>query len=108
MRGHILSNNEVKYQRTRETCSIFVFILGVGITLTGCSKGVSSGGRVDASATIRVQSVTVREEIFPRRVEAVGSLLGLGGRTISSKVDGAVTQIAMEVGDVGTEDMISV
>src|SRR5437879_9082162 len=81
MRGHILSNNEVKYQRTRETCSIFVFILGVGITLTGCSKGVSSGGRVDASATIRIQSVTVREEIFPRRVEAVGSLLALEERS---------------------------
>jgi len=108
MRGHILSNNEVKYQRTRETCSIFVFILGVGITLTGCSKGVSSGGRVDASATIRIQSVTVREEIFPRRVEAVGSLLALEESTISSQVEGPVTQIAVEVGDVVKEGQVMV
>jgi len=70
MRGHIFSNNEVKYIRTRETRSIFLLILGVGITLTGCSKGVSPGGRVNASATMRIQSVTAREETLPQRVEA--------------------------------------
>ena len=108
MRGHIFSNNEVKYIRTRETRSIFLLILGVGITLTGCSKGVSPGGRVNASATMRIQSVTVREEIFPRRVEAVGSLLALEESTISSQVEGPVTQIAVEVGDVVKEGQVMV
>ena len=108
MRGHIFSNNEVKYIRTRETRSIFLLILGVGITLTGCSKGVSPGGRVNASATMRIQSVTAREEIFPRRVEAVGSLLALEESTISSQVEGPVTQIAVEVGDVVKEGQVMV
>src|SRR4029077_11018312 len=108
MPGHISFNNEVKSKRTRKTRSIFVFILGMGITLTGCSKGVSSGGRVNASATIRIQSVTAREETFPRRVEAVGSLFALDESTISSQVEGPITQIAVDVGDVVKEGQVMV
>jgi len=108
MRGHIFSNNEVKYIRTRETRSIFLLILGVGITLTGCSKGVSPGGRVNASATMRIQSVTAREETLPQRVEAVGSLLAIDESTISSQVEGPVTQIAVDVGDVVKEGQVMV
>src|ERR1700680_772264 len=88
MPGHISFNNEVKSKQTRKTRSIFVFVLGVGITLTGCSKGVPAGGRGNASATVRIQSVTAREETFPRRVEAVGSLLAVDESTISSQVEG--------------------
>ena len=108
MRGHILSNNEVKCRRTREARSIFVFMLGVGVALTGCSKGVSSAGRVNAGATLRIQSVTAREETFPRRVEAVGSLLALDESTISSQVEGPVTQIAADVGDVVKEGQVMI
>jgi RND family efflux transporter MFP subunit len=106
--GTILSNNEVRHKRTRETRSIFVFMLGVGITLIGCSKGVSSGGRVNASATIRIQSVTALEQTSPRRVEAVGSLLALDESTISSQVEGPVTHIAVDVGDVVKEGQVMV
>jgi multidrug resistance efflux pump len=108
MQGRSLSNDEVKYERTRKTRSVFVFVFGVGITLTGCSKGVPSGGRVNASATIRIQSVTAREETFPRRVEAVGSLLAVDESTISSQVEGPVTQIAVDVGDVVKEGQVMV
>jgi RND family efflux transporter MFP subunit len=108
MRGHILSNIETRYHRTREARSIFVFILGVGVALTGCSKGVSSAGRVNAGATLRIQSVAVREETFPRRVEAVGSLLALDESTISSQVEGPVTQIAADVGDVVKQGQVLV
>ena len=108
MQGRTLSNDEVKYERTRKTRSVFVFVFGVGITLTGCSKGVPSGGRVNASATIRIQSVTAREETFPRRVEAVGSLLAVDESTISSQVEGPVTQIAVDVGDVVKEGQVMV
>lgn len=107
MRGY-LSNNDVNHKRTRGTPSIFGLILGVVITLTGCSKGVSPGGRVNASATIRIQTVTAREETLPRRVEAVGSLLALDESTISSQVEGPVTQIAVDVGDVVKEGQVMV
>jgi len=108
MRGHIFSNNEVKYIRTRETRSIFLLILGVGITRTGRGKGVSPGGRVNASAAMRIQSVTAREETLPQRVEAVGSLLAIDESTISSQVEGPVTQIAVDVGDVVKEGQVMV
>src|SRR5437879_2409315 len=108
MWGHTVSNNEVKYQRTRQTCSVFVFMLGVGSALTGCSKGVPSTGRVNASATIRIESVTAREETSPRRVEAVGSLLAVDESTISSQVEGPVIQIAVDVGDVVKEGQVMV
>jgi RND family efflux transporter MFP subunit len=108
MQERTLSNDEVKSERTRKTRSIFVSILGVAITLTGCSKGVRSAGRVNASATIRIQSLTAREETLPRRVEAVGSLLALDESTISSQVEGPVTQIAVDVGDVVKEGQVMV
>ena len=108
IQGRTLSNDEVKSKRTRKTRSIFVFVLGVGITLAGCSKGVPSGGRVNASATVRIQSVTAREETFPRRVEAVGSLLAVDESTVSSQVEGPVTQIAVDVGDVVKEGQVMV
>jgi RND family efflux transporter MFP subunit len=108
MQGSTLSNDEVKFKRTRKTRSIIVFVLGVGIALTGCSKGVPSGRQVNASATVRIQSVTAREETFPRRVEAVGSLLAVDESTISSQVEGPVSQIAVDVGDVVKEGQVMV
>ena len=108
MQGTTLSNDEVKSERARKMRFIFVFVLGVGITITGCSKGVPSGGRVNASATVRIQSVTAREETFPRRVEAVGSLLAVDESTISSQVEGPVTQIAVDVGDLVKEGQVMV
>jgi len=106
MRGHISPNDKVKY--TRETRFIFVLIVSVGLTLAGCSRGASSGGRVNASATIRIQSVAAREETLPRHVEAVGSLFALDESTISSQVEGPITQIAVDVGDVVKEGQVMV
>jgi RND family efflux transporter MFP subunit len=104
--GHISPNDEVTY--TRETRTTVVFIVSVGLALAGCSRVASSGARVNASATIRIQSVTALEETLARRVEAVGTLFALDESTISSQVEGPITQIAVDVGDVVKEGQVMV
>jgi RND family efflux transporter MFP subunit len=98
------------HKRSQEARSIWVMILGLGLTLAGCAKGVPSGRQVNAGATIRITSVTAREETILQRIEAVGSLLALDESTISSQVEGPVAQIAVDVGDVvkGGQVMVSI
>ena len=81
--------------------SIFVVTLcSVGFALAGCSKTQSSRGRVDAGAVTGVHIVAAQEESTRTRVEAVGSLFALDESTISSQVEGAVSHIMVDVGDI--------
>src|SRR5690242_975434 len=95
-------------KRSQPAGYILLFMLGSSITLAGCAKGNSSGRRVNAGATIRIQSITAQEETIPQRIEAVGSLLALDESTISSQVEGAITQIAVDVGDLVREGQVMV
>jgi RND family efflux transporter MFP subunit len=88
--------------------SIFVVTLCVAFVLAGCSKVQSSRGRVDASAAIGVHIVLAQEESTRTRVEAVGSLFALDESTISSQVEGAVSRIMVDVGDMVKEGQVLV
>jgi membrane fusion protein (multidrug efflux system) len=86
----------------------FVVTLCTGLVLTGCSRTQSSSGRVNASAAIGVRMVPVQEESTRTRVEAVGSLFALDESTISSQVEGEVSKILVDVGDVVKEGQVLV
>jgi RND family efflux transporter MFP subunit len=101
---------DAEARRTRIGKARFIFILTLGFCLAGagCSKNASSRGRVNASATIGIRVVGAQEETLRRRVEAVGSLFAFDESTISSEVDGPITQISVDVGDVVKEGQIMV
>lgn len=88
--------------------SILVVTLCLGFALAGCSKTQSSRGRVDASAAIGVHIVPAQEESIRTRVEAIGSLFALDESTISSQVEGEVSHILVDVGDMVKEGQVLV
>ena len=88
--------------------SLFVVTLCTGLAFTGCSKTQSSSGRANASAAIGVRMVPVQEESTRTRVEAVGSLFALDESKISSQVEGEVSNMLVDVGDVVKEGQVLV
>ena len=88
--------------------SIFVVTLCLDFALAGCSKTQSSRGRVDVSAAIGVHIVLAQEESTRTRVEAIGSLFALDESTISSQVEGEVSHIMVDVGDMVKEGQVLV
>jgi RND family efflux transporter MFP subunit len=88
--------------------SILVVTLSLGFALAGCSKTQSSRGRVDASAAIGVHIVPAQEESIRTRVEAIGSFFALDESTISSQVEGEVSHILVDVGDMVKEGQVLV
>jgi RND family efflux transporter MFP subunit len=90
------------------TFSTFVMTLCMGFALTGCSKTESAGGRVSAGTAIGVRVVPAQEESNRTRVEAVGSLFALDESTISSQVEGPVSRIMVDVGDIVKEGQVLV
>jgi RND family efflux transporter MFP subunit len=87
---------------------LIIGVLGAGSVLAGCSRGPSSGGRVNAGATIGVRMVPVQEETIHRHVQAVGSLFALDESTISSQVEGPVSRVLVDVGDQVKEGQVLV
>src|SRR5271167_2055412 len=65
----------------------------------GCSKSVSSSMLGDAAHPTRVHVYIVAEETAKRRVQAAGSLFALEESTLSSEVEGRVSQVLADVGD---------
>ena len=88
--------------------SIFVVTIFAGVALTGCSKTQSSGGRANADPATRVRVVPAQEESTHERVEAVGSLFALDESTISSQVEGVVSNLLVDVGDNVKEGQVLV
>src|ERR1019366_7642786 len=86
----------------------FIVIVGMGLTLVACSKGPSSGGRVNASATIAIHAVPAQEESVHRRVQAIGSLFARDESTISSQVEGPISRVWVDVGDMVKEGQVLV
>jgi membrane fusion protein, multidrug efflux system len=69
----------------------------------GCSKSVSSSVLGDASHPTPVRLYTVAEETAQRRVQAAGSLFALEESILSSEVEGRVSQVLADVGDMVKE-----
>lgn len=69
---------------------------------TGCSNTQANGG-ADVSHPSPVHIYTVAEETTQRRVQAVGSLLGLEESTLSAQVEGPVAKVLADVGDTVSE-----
>src|ERR1700674_5645507 len=91
----------------RRSFSLILAVVCLGLAF-GCSRGDSSGARVNASAAIGIHSITAQEETVKRRVEAVGSLFALDESTISSQVEGPVQHLSVDVGDVVKEGQVMV
>jgi RND family efflux transporter MFP subunit len=85
---------------------MFGAVLCASLSFAGCSK--TQSGRVDASTAVGVHIVSAQEESTRTRVEAVGSLFALDESTISSQVEGAVSHIMVDVGDMVKEGEILV
>jgi multidrug efflux pump subunit AcrA (membrane-fusion protein) len=86
--------------------AIYLVTFGMGLSLAGCSK--SQSGHADASTAIGVNVVAAQQETTRTRVEAVGSLFALDESTISSQVEGEVSRIAVDVGDIVEEGQVLV
>ncbi len=69
------------------------------IFVSGCGKSVSSNMLGDASHPTPVHVYTVAQETAQRRVQAAGSLFALEESTLSSEVEGRVSQVLADVGD---------
>ncbi|HTQ61151.1 MAG TPA: efflux RND transporter periplasmic adaptor subunit [Candidatus Solibacter sp.] len=69
------------------------------ILASGCSKSVTGSVLGDSSQTTPVHVYTVAEETTRRNVQAAGSLYALEESTLSSEVEGRVSQVLVDVGD---------
>jgi RND family efflux transporter MFP subunit len=69
----------------------------------GCSKAAPSSVLGDAAHPTPVHLYTVAEETAQRRVQAVGSLFALEESTLSSQVEGPVSEVLADTGDTVKE-----
>lgn len=69
----------------------------------GCSKSAPSSVLGDAAHPTPVHLYTVAEETAQRRVQAVGSLFALEESTLSSQVEGPVSEVLADTGDTVKE-----
>ena len=105
--NHFSPDTALRHKRMRRSFSLILVVVCLGLAF-GCSRGESSGARVNASAAIGIHSITAQEETVKRRVEAVGSLYALDESTISSQVEGPVQHLSVDVGDVVKEGQVMV
>lgn len=97
-----------RLHRFKKAQFAMVGLLSAALGLVGCSKSASSRERATAGRSIAVRSVAVQQETVRRRVEAVGSLFALDESTVSSQVEGPITAIAVDVGDLVKEGQVMV
>lgn len=97
-----------RLSRFKKAHFAMVGLLSAALGLVGCSKSASSRERASAGRTISVHSIAVKQETAQRRVEAVGSLFALDESTVSSQVEGPITAIAVDVGDLVKEGQVMV
>ena len=69
------------------------------VTAAGCSKAHTSSVLGDAAHPTLVRSYTVSEESARRRIQAVGSLYAFEESTLSSQVEGRVSEVLADIGD---------
>jgi RND family efflux transporter MFP subunit len=79
-------------------------VLALTAALQGCSKSPSARVLGDAAHPTPVHFYTVAEETAKRRVQAVGSLFALEESILSSQVEGRVSQVLADVGDLVKEE----
>lgn len=71
----------------------------LALLVGGCTRSQPSSVLGDAAHPTPVRVYTVAEETTLRRVQAVGSLYALEESTLSSEVEGRVSQVLADVGD---------
>jgi len=86
--------NHMRMLQNLAVLAVFATILA-----SGCSKSVTGSVLGDSSQTTPVHVYTVAEETTRRHVQAAGSLYALEESTLSSEVEGRVSQVLVDVGD---------
>src|SRR5437870_10468053 len=80
------------------SCLVHSLVLAA-VLAGGCSKAHTTSVLGDAAHPTPVHFYTVAEETARRRIQAVGSLYAFEESTLSSQVEGRVTQVLADVGD---------
>jgi RND family efflux transporter MFP subunit len=78
---------------------VLVTVLSAGLTSAACSKSESTQARATGDTARPISVEAVREEQVHRAVEVVGTLAAQEEVTVSSQAEGAVSRIAVDLGD---------
>jgi RND family efflux transporter MFP subunit len=82
-------------------CSLLLLSLTIGLS-AGCSGSQPNSVLGDPNHPAPVHLYTVAEEVTQRRVQASGSLYGYEESTLSAEVDGIVSAVLADQGDIVT------
>ena len=74
-------------------------LVSAAVLAGGCSKAHTASVLGDAAHPTPVHFYTVAEETARRRIQAVGSLYAFEESTLSSQVEGRVSEVLADVGD---------
>src|SRR5437016_10968999 len=81
---------------------IGTFVVATLFTISACSSNSVADKRADSEArdeNVQVHAIPVKLQELRRNLESVGSLFALEEVTVSSKVDGKVDEVLVDVGD---------
>jgi RND family efflux transporter MFP subunit len=70
------------------------------LSFSGCGRTQSASVRGDAGNPIAIHVFPVTEDVIQRRVQAVGSLFPLDESTVSAEVEGRISKVFVDVGDL--------
>ena len=98
------SQNERRIRNSMTMIRLFACALSIASLLAGgCSKSLSRRVLSDGARPTAVHLYTVKEETTQRRVQAVGSLFALEESVLSAQVEGRVSQVLADIGDMVQE-----